>query len=207
MPGMKSLADPPATGGRTPGLQAHALDQLLYIRRTMEEAGSFTTVSGWAQVAIGVTALAAAAIAKGQPSPRSWLAAWVTAAGLGLAIAFVGMLRKARSLGVPAFAGPARKFAISFSLPLVAGAALTAALDRGGLHAMLPGTWLLLFGTAVICGGAFSVRVVPLMGLCFVVLGTIALFAPARWGDWLMAIGFGGFLIVFGVLIARRHGG
>jgi len=73
----------------------------------------------------------------------------------------------------------------------------------GGL---LPGTWLLLFGTAVACGGAFSVRIVPVMGLCFMALGIAALFAPNA-GDLFMALGFGGLLMGFGVAIARRHGG
>ncbi len=190
-----------------PALEARALDHLSYIRRTMEEAGSFTTVSGWAQMAIGVTAFAAAAIASRQATPRAWVGVWLVEAALGVAIALIGMIYKARATGVPPFAGPARRFAASFFLPLLAGAVLTAALDRAGLHPLIPGTWLLLFGTAVACGGAFSVRIVPVMGLCFVALGAAALFAPARWADALMAVGFGGLLTGFGAVIARRHGG
>jgi predicted phage tail protein len=71
----------------------------------------------------------------------------------------------------------------------------------------MPGTWLLLYGTAVATAGAFSVRIVPLMGVCFMVLGTAALVAPARLSPWFMAAGFGGLNIAFGILIARRHGG
>ncbi|MEP6744529.1 MAG: hypothetical protein ABJB33_03455, partial [Gemmatimonadota bacterium] len=59
----------------------------------------------------------------------------------------------------------------------------------------------------VITAGAFSVRAVPLMGVGFMVLGAIALLAPAIRGDLLLAAGFGGLQIIFGVLIARRHGG
>ena len=61
--------------------------------------------------------------------------------------------------------------------------------------------------TAVVTGGAFSVRVVPIMGLCMMVTGAVALLAPAAWGNIFMAVGFGGLQIVFGSLIAHRHGG
>lgn len=189
-----------------PALEARALDQLRYIRRTMEEAGSLTTVSGWGQVVIGMVGLAAAALAHGRP-PRVWLAIWVGAAAIAFVIAITGLVRKAHRLGVPAFAGPARRFALSFCLPLVAGAGITVALDRAGLHGLLPGLWLLLFGVGVACAGAFSVRVVPVMGLCFMGLGLVALFAPFGAAEVLMAIGFGGLLMGFGVVIARRHGG
>jgi hypothetical protein len=191
---------------RPPALQARALDELSYIRRTMEEAGSFTSISGWAQVATGVLALGAAWLAHGQRTPHAWLGVWVAAALLAMAIAFAGMVSKARRIGVSPFAGPARRFAMAFGLPILAGGALTVALDRSGMGGLLPGAWLLLFGTAVACGGAFSVRIVPVMGLCFMALGTAALFAPSA-GDTFMALGFGGLLAGFGVAIARRHGG
>ena len=192
--------DPP------PALHARALDELSYIRRTMEQAGSFTNISGWAQVAIGVLGLIAAWIANGTQTPQAWLGVWVAAAVVGLGIAFFGMLRKARANGVSPFAGPARRFAAAFGLPIVAGVQLTVALHVNGMTGLLPGTWLLLFGTAVACGGAFSVRVVPIMGLCFMGLGLAALLAP-HLGDAILAMGFGGLLIGFGLVIARRHGG
>ena len=102
---------------------------------------------------------------------------------------------------------PGRRFVLSYVPPIAVGALLTVALVRAGLYQALPGTWLLLYGTGVVTGGAFSVRVVPLMGLCFMALGALALLGPAAWGNLLMAIGFGGLHIGVGWIIARRYGG
>jgi hypothetical protein len=204
---MPTATSPRHERERSPELQARAFENLGYIRRTMEEAGSFTAVSGWAQVAIGVTALAAALLAHRQSTPTGWLAVWVVAAVVGAAIATFGMVHKMKAAGATLLAGPVRRFAMSFLLPMAAGGLLTVALDRAALHPLLPGTWLLLFGTAVACGGAFSVRIVPVMGFCFMALGAAALFAPPAAGDLLLAIGFGGLLIGFGATIARRYGG
>src|SRR5260370_19929362 len=67
-------------------LHDRALDNLRFIRQTMERAGSFTAVPGWGQVAVGVTALAAAFLAARQPTPELWLATWLGEAVVALAI-------------------------------------------------------------------------------------------------------------------------
>jgi hypothetical protein len=190
-----------------PELQARALAQLRYIRRTIEDAGSFTSVPGRGQVVIGLTALLAAWVASRRTTSGAWLATWLAESGVALGISAWAMAYKARAAGLPLFSGPARKFALSFSLPLLAGAVLTGVLYRAGLVGFLPGMWLLMFGTAVATGGAFSVSIVPVMGFGFMALGTAALLGPAAWGNAWMAAGFGGLMIVFGVAIARRHGG
>jgi hypothetical protein len=103
--------------------------------------------------------------------------------------------------------GPGRKFALSLSPPLVAGALLTAVLYRAQVVELIPGMWLLLYGVGIVTGGAFSVKIVPVMGLGFMLVGAAALFCPAAWGNSLMAAGFGGLHLIFGIIIARRHGG
>ena len=195
-----SWTDPPA-------LHARAMDNLRFIRDTMERAGSFTAVPGWGGVLMGLTVLAAAPVAAAQATPAGWLAVWLAEAVIAVSISTAAIARKARTGGTSLFAAPARKFALSLSPPLVAGALLTVLLYRAGLADRLPGIWLLLYGTGVVAGGAFSVRIVPVMGLCFMLLGALALFGPVGWGNWCMAAGFGGLHVVFGTLIARRYGG
>jgi len=183
------------------------MDNLRFIRETMERASSFTAVPGWGGVLMGVTALVASLVAALQTSRNLWLATWTVEALLALVIGGWAMDRKARAAETPLLSGPGRKFALSYSPPILVGVLLTVVLYRAGLASALPGMWLLLYGTAVVTGGAFSVKIVPVMGLCFMLLGTLALFAPAAWGNYLMAAGFGGLHIIFGIIIARRHGG
>jgi hypothetical protein len=188
-------------------LHDRALADLRFIRQTMERAGAFTALPGWGQVAVGVTALVAAVVAARQASTELWLATWLGEATVALAIGGWTLARKAYAVNDPILSGPGRRFGLSFLPPMIVGGLLTVALYRAGLATALPGAWLLLYGTAVVTGGAFSVRVVPLMGLCFMALGAVALFGPPAWGNWCMAAGFGGLHVVFGVVIARRYGG
>jgi hypothetical protein len=189
-----------------PALHARAMDNLSFIRSTMERATAFTAVPGWGGVAMGLTALAATALASGRP-PAEWLAVWLSASVLALAIGGWSMALKARRGGTSVLSYSGRRFVLSYVPPLAVGALLTLILVRAGLYDALPGTWLLLYGTGVVTGGAFSVRIVPLMGLCFMVLGVIALLGPATWGELLLSAGFGGLHIIFGLIIARRYGG
>jgi hypothetical protein len=183
-----------------------ALDDLRFIRETMERSTSFTAVPGWGQIVMGATAMAAAWIASKQGTSSAWLRVWLGEAGMAGAIGFVAMQMKAQRTGVPLTSGPGRKFVFSFLPAFASGALLTSVLYREGLVQTLPGTWLLLYGTGVVTAGAFSVAIVPVMGACFMLLGVVALLAPGL-GIVSMAAGFGGLHFVFGFLIARRYGG
>lgn len=204
------MADPRVSGSveaKPDSLHERAMDNIRYIRETMERASSFTAVPGWGGVAMGATALAAAYLAHVQDTSAAWLMTWlVEALGAGLIGAFA-MAYKSKTSPTPVLSVPARKFLLGFSPPLLAGAVLTPVLYQHNLHHLLPGVWLLLYGSGVATGGAFSIKVIPLMGLSFMVLGTAALFSPYAWGDAYMAAGFGGLQIAFGLVIARRYGG
>ncbi len=199
-PPLHAAPEPPALGSR-------AIDNLRFIRETMERASSFTAVPGWGGVAMGVSALAAAALSTRARTPEEWLGVWLAEAFLALGIGVWAITAKARRSNIPLFAGPARRFLLTLSPPLAAGALVTLALQRAGYTAVLPGIWLLLYGTAVVTGGAFAVRIVPVMGVGFMLLGAISFFCPPAWGTAFLAAGFGGLQIVFGALIAKRYGG
>jgi hypothetical protein len=188
-------------------MQGHATDHLAFIRQTMERAGTFTAISGKGQTVVGLIGLAAAVVAGRQADAADWLAVWLVAAVLAVVVASVGIRMKALAMGTPILSGPGRRFALGFAPPVVAGAVLTAALCGAGASALLPGVWLLMFGAAVVAGGALSVPPVPVMGGCFMVLGVVALLTPVAWGTWLLGLGFGLLHIGFGILIAVKYGG
>jgi len=188
-------------------LHDHALAELRFIRQTMERAALLTAFPGWGLVGVGVTAMAAALLASRAATTDAWIATWLVEAILSMAIGTAALAHKSRRIGAPLLHGPTRRFAVSFSLPIAVGALLTWVLHRAGVVAPLPGTWMLLYGVAIATGGAFSVSVVPVMGGCFMAIGAAALFAPAAWGDTLMALSFGVVHVVFGVVIARKYGG
>jgi hypothetical protein len=188
-------------------IHVHAIDNLRYIRETMERAGSFTAVPGWGGVAMGCTALAAAGLASHAESRRAWILWWIAEALVAIAIGVFAMSRKSRAAGLKLWSAPARKFAFSFVPPLLAGALLTVVLLRMGAIAAVPGMWLLLYGTGVMAGGAFSAPLIPVMGACFLADGAIALLTPFWLADLWLGIGFGALHIVFGAIIARRYGG
>jgi hypothetical protein len=188
-------------------LHARAIENLRFIRETMERAGSFTAVSGWGTVVIGVTALVAAWVAPLMGTPHRWAAVWAVAALVSVLIGGLTTAAKARRARMGLLTGPGRKFALSLAPPLAAGAVLTVVLFQAGHPGDLPGLWLLLYGAGIITAGAFSVSVVPVMGLCFMALGVAAVSSPESWGDAYMAAGFGLLHVVFGIVIARRYGG
>ena len=187
-------------------LQSQAADNLRFIRQAMESSGSFTSVPGRGGILMGLTALAAAAAAQWL-APDRWLEIWIGVALLAFAIGGLAMARKARAQGVRLSRGIGRRFLLSLSPPLAAAALLTVALTAAGAAELVPACWLLLYGAGVITGGAFSVRLVPAMGACFMVLGVLALLAPAGWSNAILAAGFGGCHLIFGAVIARRYGG
>jgi len=193
--------------GEPPEMQARAMDNLSYIRGMMERAATFTAVSGWGEVVIGVTAIAAALVAARQTLPWAWVATWLAEGGIAAGISVSSMALKAHSANMPLLSGPLRKLVLSFSPAMIVGAVLTAFFVERGSYSLLPGIWMLLYGAAVVSAGTYSVRSVPVMGAAFMIFGALALVAPPAWITALLIAGFGGLHIVFGLWIARRHGG
>jgi hypothetical protein len=202
-----------------PALSDRAIDNLQFIRDTMEKAGTFTAISGKGIMATGVLALAASALAGSSLESPRFLLTWVIAAAAALVLS-VGFTLSKASLSRTPMTGPiARKLALAFLPSLVAGAVVTAVALRAEWYVVLPGVWLLMYGAAVMAGGALSAPIIPVMGSSFMFLGAVALGLPVVLGtSWsadqraellrlVMALGFGGLHLVFGYAISRRLGG
>jgi hypothetical protein len=183
------------------------MDNLRFIRGMMERAATFTALSGWGQVVIGVTATGAAVVASRLVMSWTWIAIWLAEGGVAAGISVASMAIKAHAANEPLLSGPFRKLILSFAPAMSAGAVLTLVLAQHEQFVLLPGVWMLLYGAAVISAGTYSVRSVPVMGAAFMFVGAVALLAPVAWTTGLMIAGFGGLHIVFGLWIARRHGG
>ncbi|MEZ5354104.1 MAG: hypothetical protein R2762_15815 [Bryobacteraceae bacterium] len=188
-------------------IHEHALDNIRYIRETMERAGPFTAVPGWGGVAMGLVAVVAGVAAPLQGSRKDWLWCWFAAAIVSILTGAFLMNRKAEGAGSRLLGAPGRRFALSFLPAIAAGSLLTLVLARAGQWNYLPGMWLLLYGSAVISAGTYSIPIVPGMGICFFALGGVAFLAPVSWLNTILLAGFGGLHILFGLIIARRYGG
>ena len=200
---VRPIRNPP----ETLNLQAEAMHNLRYIRDTMENAGSFTAVPGVGGMVMGATALLAALSAHLARSHTAWLTIWAAEAVLALSLGIAFAWHKARRTSTPLMSRPFRRFVLAMAPSFVAGAVLTIELERSGNPQLIPAACLLLYGTGVASAGAFSVRVVPVMGISFLLLGAVAAFTPAVWANALMAAGFGGLHLIFGFIIARNYGG
>jgi hypothetical protein len=185
-------------------IHTHAVENLKYIRETMERASAFTAVPGWGSVVIGLTAAVAWFVAHER---ADWITVWLAEAVAAVAIGVAAAFHKARLQRVDMWSAPARKFVLAFAPPLLLGAVITHALARTAATSLIPGTWLGLYGIAVAGAGAFSVRAVPAMGAAFLILSVVALVSPPEWGQPCLLAGFGGLHVIFGLLIARRYGG
>ncbi len=184
-----------------------AIDNLKFIRETMERSTVFTSVPGYGGILMGATAAVAAYIAHSQAYIRDWLLVWLMEAGLAFFIGLLAMWQKTKLTKTSLFSTPARKLLMNSLPPMLCGVFITLGLWRfGHFEAMIP-VWILTYGAAVVCGGAFSVKAVPIMGWCFIALGAVAFFLPANMGNLMMGLSFGVLHIVFGLIIGRRFGG
>lgn len=184
-----------------------AIDNVRFIREMMERSSSFTAVPGYGGMLMGATAVVAAYIASQQIYLRDWLIVWLTEACLAAAIGILAMWQKSRIAGESLMSAPARKFAFGFAAPLVSGVAVTLGLWRYEHYEVMAPVWMLSYGAAVVTGGAFSVRAVPVMGWAFIVFGAASFALPAAYSNYMMLASFGILHIVFGAIIGRKYGG
>jgi hypothetical protein len=188
-------------------VSSQAADNLVFIRSAMERSSTFTAIPGVGGALMGAIGLVAAAIAARQPTGNRWLATWLIAAAIAATVGLFALARKARAAGLSLTGVNARRFALGMAAPFVAGAAITYELWAVGNFTVMAPSWLLLYGAGVRTGGIFSVRVVRVIGVCFMAAGIGAILTPAEWGNVWLGFGFGGLQVGFGLYIARYHGG
>lgn len=198
-------------------LHERAMDNLAFIRDTMARSAPLTAVSGWGVVAMGVVATVGSFVATLGLMADWWLYTWLGVAIVGSLTGFATMARKARRANAPVFSQVMKKFGLNLLPPILAGVILTEVLYEEFRPDLMPGTWLLLYGVGIVTAGAFSIRLLPIMGFSFIALGAAALCPPrnmlaeAFWvytvGDAFLLIGFGVMHILFGLLIALRYNG
>ena len=188
-------------------VSSQAAENLVFIRSAMERSSTFTAIPGLGGAVMGVIGLVAAVVAAEQPSGSEWLLTWLTAAVIAAVAGLFAMVRKARTAGLSLTGVNARRFALGMAAPFVAGGAITYELWAVGNYTVMAPSWLLLYGAGVLTGGIFSVRVVRVIGVCFMALGIGAILTPPEWGNVWLAAGFGGLQVAFGIYIARYHGG
>jgi hypothetical protein len=189
-----------------PVLHDHAAGSLEFIRTTMVRSVAFTSVPGVGGAVMGAIGVIAALVSAPMTTDRRWLMVWLVAVAVAAPIGLYTMWRKSTRVGLPLWSRAGRRFAQGLVPAIVAGAVLTAAAVRDGQIAMLPGTWLLLYGAGVLAAATASVPALTVLGALFILLGTVAVATPA-WGTACLGAGFGVLQIAFGILIARHHGG
>lgn len=198
-PNVRELSPTPIGSG--------AIEHLRFIRSTIEAANTFTTVPGKGCTAMGLTALAAVGLEAMPFFAQRWLAVWIGAAIVACFFALLFMEAKAKSQGLSLRRSVARRFFMTLAPAFFAGAVLTAALHEHVSREVVSGLWLLLYGTGIAACGLFSIPVVGVAGVGFMLLGTIALWLPNGYALPVLALGFGGIHLGLGALITRNHGG
>jgi hypothetical protein len=203
---MSATPNRPRRAEPTP-IDVGAVENLRYIRSTIEAAHTFTTVPGKGCVAMGITALVAVAIESIEAVAPYWLGVWIAAAIVACCSALWFMEQKARAQGLSLRRAVAKRFFMTLAPAFIAGAILTAALVGSVDRELITGTWLLLYGTGLAACGLFAIPAVFTAGLAFMGLGTATLWLPPGSSHIVLALGFGGIHLALGATITRHHGG
>jgi hypothetical protein len=193
-------------GNTTVRLDSHAAATLRYIRSSMEGA-VLLAVPGSAGIVLGSIGLLATALCLAPGLRNYWLGIWLGAALIGAVVGGVMIVRESSLRDLRLAGTPLLKFALCLSPSLGAGLVMTAVHWFGGnLHA-IPGTWLLLYGCALVAASAATIRIIMTLGALFILLGLLALLLADDLQILMLGAGFGGLHIVFGFLIRRMSHG
>lgn len=195
-----------------------ARENLRVIRQTMERSTKYSTLSGLSGILIGLSAIISVLATSRilhirytthQPLHSAYptlAVLWLCELALAVGIEFACNKCRAQSVG-KRLASPLGAHIIVAALPaFVAALALTAFFALHGLAALVWGIWMLTYGLAICAVGLFSVRPVSYLGAAFVLAGAVTLLLPTQLQLFMMGLTFGGFHIVYGALMGRKHG-
>lgn len=200
-----------------------AAEELSVIRELMERPVRYSTQSGLAGILAGLSALGGVALDnyfsnryEHAPATAFWINLTVWAGVFVTAlIAVVACTRlREKKQGMP-FWSRVKKIILRNILPsFVAGAGITAAIvyrwfasEGPNQWGLIPPVWMLFYGVACWQVGEFSVREMRVMGAGFILAGIVTAAFFQTHPYWSMGLTFGGFHLVYGIVVWIRHGG
>jgi predicted lysophospholipase L1 biosynthesis ABC-type transport system permease subunit len=212
----ESMTAPPAA--------EEAQENLRMIRELMERSTKYSTFSGLSGVLVGLIAIAGCAV-QAFVLPRYWpehpvrgfLINWILVVALALLVDFVLTKRRAPLVGKHIRSRLGKQMILAAAPGLGIGVLTTIVLIPWLMDFVYP-AWMLCYGAAVCAVGIFSQREVRRLGWSFLVTGAVTLLLlrftdlwPYIWersylGLGMTALSFGGFHIIYGLVMWRRGG-
>ncbi|MCK4908477.1 MAG: hypothetical protein KAS70_01140 [Planctomycetes bacterium] len=195
------------------------IKNVTYIKEIIESANHYTNLSGPAGILsggfaligcyltyalLGTLNLAAASIKWTEvliSLSLIWLIIFICATGLQL----IFTIRKARRLEIPFWTKLSRQVIFALAPSLLAGAVLTVYLVRQDQLIFIPPVWILLYGVGVVAAGMFSTVIVRLLGWAFVLTSCLPLFIWPAAGLIFLAVTFGGYHIIYGLIVLVKY--
>jgi len=198
-----------------------ATEELKVIRALMERPIRYSTMSGLSGILAGLAALAGLAVDWwvwwNFPYSRALVlsgAVWLGVFAAAFLAALICTRVRERRHGLAFWTPVKRRVLEAISAPAVAGFGLSGAIalrmwgdPASDLWAAVAPCWMLFYGVALWQLGAFSPKEVRCLGAAFLAGGLVsAVFLPY---DPFASLGatFGGFHIVYGIVVWIRHGG
>ena len=191
-----------------------ARENLRVIRQTMERSTKYSTLSGISGVLVGLAGIAGVVAtwvlgpgAAIYHHPLRLASIWIVTLFTAIGIDLICNKRRAARVGKHIVSSLGAHIVLAALPAFFAAGILTYFFFQHHLLIYLWGVWMLCYGLAICAVGLFSVRPATYLGSAFVIAGAATLLMPAvPYHLIMMAVTFGGFHILYGVLMARRHG-
>lgn len=190
-----------------------AEENLRVIRELMERSTKYSTFSGLSGVLAGLASivgcLVTQSLAHNAPNTHAYripfLITWSLVILFALTADYLLMKRRAVRVGKRIVSRLGKQMIYAAGPGLGTGGLLTLFLLRHDMVSSIFPIWMLCYGIAVCAVGQFSQREVKALGIAFLLAGTLVLPFPAL-GLPMMAVAFGGFHIVYALIMSRREG-